>query len=47
MTILFLCGSDNSVNRCKSVSNGKLFEKTNPIFEGKKAKIMKKTGGKE
>ena len=30
---LFLCGSNNSVNRCKSVSNRKLFEKTNPIYE--------------
>ena len=26
-----LCGSNNSVNRCKSVSNRKLFEKTKPI----------------
>ena len=33
MTILSLYGSNNSVNRCKPVSNRKLFEKTKPIFE--------------
>ena len=31
---LFLCGSNNSVNHCKSVSNRKLFEKTKPILRG-------------
>ncbi len=30
--LLFLCSPNNSVNRCKSVSNRKLFEKTKPIY---------------
>ena len=47
MTILFLfglcplCGLNNSVSRCKSVSNRKQFEKTKPIIGKGKSKKAK------